>query len=192
MSTSDVHFYAVHTRGASCLCSDRHSHSRGLRHRYSMGRARSVHLGTGCREAWIQPPRIRQKGALYSLLSFALWRSLMKVMHGSELHAGYVRTGYMTLFDCWFVTAPLLSVLFAMCGHIRSPLCKILLSSYLGSDTFLRVVHFNAVSMGVSPNSVSRLPFRYQSMKASGDNGEISIEASELQNDHFCLRNCPY
>ena len=60
------------------------------------------------------PGEYAKKGALYSLLSFALWRSLMKVMHGEKFDAGYVRTGYMTLFVCWFVTVPFFWALFAM------------------------------------------------------------------------------
>ena len=57
------------------------------------------------------PSAYAKKGALYSLLSFALWRSLMKVMHGEAFDAGDVKTGYIILFVCWFVTVPFFSSL---------------------------------------------------------------------------------
>ena len=60
------------------------------------------------------PGAYAKKGALYSLLNFALWRSLMKVMHGEKFAAGDVRAGYITLFACWFVTVPFTSLIYAL------------------------------------------------------------------------------
>ena len=60
------------------------------------------------------PGECAKRGALYSLLSFALWRSLMKVMHGEEFDTGDVRAGYIMLFVCWFVPAPFFSATLAM------------------------------------------------------------------------------
>ena len=161
-----------------CLCSDRYSHSRGLRHRHSMGRARSVHIGAGSREIRVRPGRIRQKGRTLLIAELRAMAQLDESYARGEVRRGRCQGGlhnsiHLLVRDCSFFQCNFSSTGIRLTrGQIRTIPC-------LGNK-FLRVVHFNSETKGVSSEAYGN--FRSGIRRWDSGNYEQGLHTTWLHN----------